>query len=127
MRGAKIAILLLGVTSGLGCLRKASQMLPREIEGVWRTDDPRYKDRLLELSRVFVITVTGREDAPRVEWIDKVETVPMGTGLQITVDATDRSLGVRDHMKLMFRPASGGEIRFNNQPQIWRRQQRTQR
>ena len=124
MRVVRHAVLLLAALSGLGCQRKASPMLPRELEGVWTTDDPRYKDRQLELSQVFVITVTGRQDAPRVEWINRVSTAREGAGLQIAVDATDHSSGTQDHLKLVFSPANGGEIRFNNQPQVWRRQEK---
>ncbi len=104
-----------------GCSRPNPRLLPKEIEGVWSTDDPRYADRFLELSQAFVIVVTGRRDAPRVEWVDKVQTSPSTSGMTYRISSTDRSGENGEEMTIFFSAANGGEIRFLNQKAVWRR------
>ena len=103
-----------------GCDRNTHSMLPAELGGEWTTDDPRYQDRFLELSPTFVITGMGRSEAARVEWIDKVEAAPIGNDTQFKVYSTELSLGTHDAMSFVFSSANGGEIRFRNQPEVWR-------
>lgn len=122
------AMLALGVVATVltflvcaGCDYTNSKLLPKELEGVWTTDDARYRDRFLELSQAFVIVVTGPEDRPSVQLVDKVETQTTGTDTALTVYSTDYSQGLHHQMALTFSPANGGEIRFKNQTQVWRR------
>jgi hypothetical protein len=115
---ASMSFLLFSV----GCTyQKSHNLLPRQIAGVWTTDDPRYKERTLELSPAFVIVVTGRHDAPSVEMIDRVETKANGADTLLTIYSTDYSKGSHSTMKAQFSSANGGEIRFRNQPQVWTR------
>lgn len=115
------ALAFLGMVILAGCDHQRSSMLPRQLEGVWTTDDPRYKDRFLELSQAFVIIVTGREDAPSVQLIDHVETTQQGSELHLTVYSIDHRSGEEYTMNLGFKPQNGGELKFSNQSQIWRR------
>lgn len=116
----RITVVTLMLLACVGCSRNNSRMLPRELEGVWTTDDPRYGDRLLELSQAFVIIVAGH-DTPSVQMIDKVETQPKGTDTALTIYSTDYPEETHYEMALQFSPANGGEMRFKNQTQVWRR------
>ncbi len=118
-------LMILLVTS-LGCAHYAHQgLLPRDVVGAWTTDDPRYSERAMELSRAFVIIVTGRHDPATVQMIDRVESEPKGSGTLFTIYSTDYSDGNHFEMKLEFNPANGGEIRFKNQSAVWKRRVET--
>ena len=104
-----------------GCNGNMHSMLPGEVTGEWTSDDPRYQGRFLELSPTFVITGTGPGQAPRVEWIDKVEVIATGNDTQFKVYTTELSLGTHDEMNFFFNSANGGQIRFRNQPRVWNR------
>ena len=120
MKIPRIVVFVLALMGCAGCDRSRHPMLPGELTGEWTTDDPRYQDRFLELSPTFVITGTGRGEAPRVEWIDKVEAVPVGNDTEFKVYSTDLSLGSHGEMSFVFSSANGGEIRFRNQSRVWR-------
>lgn len=121
MTTLRMTVILLTVLVCAGCNHNDSCMLPRQLEGVWTSDDSRYRDRFLELSQVFVIVVTGPRDTPVVSFVDKVESRPMGKDTAFTVYSTDHSQGAHYKLTLQFRPDNGGEIRFKNQPQVWTR------
>lgn len=120
MRSVCAALVFVALVTSAGCKRQRSNLLPRQLVGVWTTDDPRYKDRFLELSQAFVIIVTGRNDPSSVQLIDRVETTQQGSEMLLTVYSTDRS-GGQYTMNLRFNPENGGELRFSNQSQIWKR------
>ena len=112
---------LLALLLCVGCNSTSLLNLPREMEGVWTTDDPRFQGRFMELSPSFVIIVTGPDDPVSVQFIDKVETQAPGDLSSLTVYSTDYSEGVRHQMRLQFSSANGGELRFQNQGLVWRR------
>lgn len=112
---------VLTVSFCVGCNSGASLTLPREMEGVWTTDDTRFQGRFMELSPSFVIIVTGHDDPASVQFVDKVEPQAPGDLSSLTVYSTDYSEGAHYQMKLQFSPANGGEIRFQNQSLVWRR------
>ena len=103
---------LLTLTLCVGCNSKVLLTLPREMEGVWTTDDPRFQGRFMELSPSFVIIVTGHDDPASVRFVDKVETSSPGDFSSLTIYSTDYSEGAHYQMKLQFSPANGGELRF---------------
>jgi hypothetical protein len=109
----------------LGCNRHRSLTLPADLAGVWTSDDPRYHDRFFELWPTFVIVVTGPGNPASVQWIRKVEAKPQGDSSAFTVYSTDYSQHTDYQMVLQFNPANGGEIRFGNEPQIWKRRRET--
>lgn len=83
--------ILLTLALTVGCGSNVLPNLPREMEGVWTTDDPRFSGRFMELSPSFVIIVTGHDDAASVQFIDKVETQAPGDFSSLTVYSTDYS------------------------------------
>ena len=115
-------IVLLSFALFTGCHKNETRMLPSEIEGVWTTDDPRYHDRVLELSRTFVIIITSRTEKASIQWIDKVKADPSEDALTVTVYSTDFPEGTHQEMSFHFSAANGGEIRFKNQATVWKRQ-----
>jgi len=117
----RIPGVLLTLLLCVGCNSTSLLSLPREMEGVWTTDDPRFQGRFMELSPSFVIIVTGPDDPVSVQFIDKVETQAPGDLSSLTVYSTDYSEGVRHQMRLQFSSANGGELRFQNQGLVWRR------
>jgi hypothetical protein len=121
MKTLRTQMILLALLVCVGCSGNHSPMLPTQLEGVWRTDDPRYQDRFLELSPTFVILVTGRSDRASVQWIDKVEIETLGEATAFTVYSTDYLEGTHHEMALQFTLANGGELPFKNQSQVWKR------
>jgi hypothetical protein len=112
---------VLTVSFCVGCNSSVSLTLPRVMEGVWTTDDPRFQGRFMELSPSFVIIVTGHDDPASVQFVDKVESPTPSDLSSLTVYSTDYSEGAHYQMRLQFSPANGGEIRFQNQGLVWRR------
>jgi hypothetical protein len=121
MKKVWIMLALVASLPNIGCTRPRPGLLPKEIVGVWSTDDPKYAGRYLELSQAFVIVVTGTDDPPRVEWVDKVEASPSTSGTTYKISSTERLAGNREEMTILFSAANGGEIRFRNQKAVWRR------
>ena len=106
----------------LGCVQLPHQgLLPADVVGSWTTKDARYQDRELELSRAFVILITGRHDPASVQMIDHVDTTTQGQDTLFTIFSTDYSQGTHFEMKIQYRPDNGGEIRFKNQQVVWTR------
>jgi hypothetical protein len=91
------------------------------VEGLWTTDDPRFEGRFMELSPSFVIIVTGHDDPASVQFVDKVELQAPTDFSAFTVYSTDYSEGTHYQMRLQFSSANGGELRFQNGGQVWKR------
>ena len=118
---AGTGVLMLAIIGAAAWAGQQSSMLPSDVQGVWTTDDSRYQGRSMELSPAFVILLTGQENAPSVQWVNQVKTEAAGNGTEITVVSTDRAAGAEYEMAIVYSPANGGEIRFKNQPQVWKR------
>ena len=101
--------------------RRLAAILPADVVGSWTTKDSRYQDRELELSRAFVILITGRHDPASVQMIDRVDATTQGQDTLFTIYSTDYSQGTHFEMKIQYRPDNGGEIRFKNQQVVWTR------
>ena len=94
--------------------------LPREVQGAWITDDPQYAERLIKFWPSEYVILTGVESQAAMQAVDKVERQPFGNGFTLTIFSTNRT-GTHDQMGLTYSPANGGELRFRNQKQVWRR------
>jgi hypothetical protein len=127
MSRIRTAMAVLALVTGVGCRWHTSQMISPELKGAWTTDDPRYRDRVIELSSKFVIIVAGRDTPASVEWVNEVERNPGEGGATFTVYTTDFSQGTDDHIELHFSPVDGGELRIGNEPQVWRRRSDTRK
>jgi hypothetical protein len=103
------------------CNRGGANTLPRELEGAWVTDDPQYTDRLIKFwSSEYVILTGAQGQANPVQSVDKVERQQYGNGFTLTIYSKNRA-GDSNQMGLTYTPANGGEVRFRNQKQVWKR------
>jgi len=114
-----IPLLLLLVC--LACSRDNPKVLPDKLVGFWTTDEPRYQDRFLELSKVYVFIGVGRRQVPSVQVVDRFEAVQAGKETKYTIYSTDLQ-GTAYQMTFQFSPVNGGEIQLKNQQGIvWKR------
>jgi hypothetical protein len=95
--------------------------LPSELVGTWRTDDPRYHSRILNLDSSFV--VIGGIDPVRAQHIERVKVSP-GTDQTVYTLSLRNEDKTGDELVLEFNPNNGGELHIRNQQKVlWRRSQ----
>jgi hypothetical protein len=117
--GRVLLLLLLPIVCG-GCDWNRSRFIPDDLVGVWKTDDPRYRDRSLELGKANAIMGTG-SDKPNIESVESVKIQKAGeqTTYSIACRTTD---GTRHLLTLGFSPNGGGEIRLSHPHDVvWKR------
>ena len=111
-----IAIAML--VSLLGCrARPEPVVIPPEMQGVWKTADPRYADRFFGLS-VNAITL-GLGEGGDVSY--PIVKFGKSLGLQGTVYSLtyeNPAERVTDTLRFTYEPREGGVIRLKNQPKI---------
>ena len=115
----QVLLLLLPIICG-GCDWNRSRFIPENLVGVWRTDDPRYRGRSLELSKdIAVIGIGGEKPSiESVEWV-KTQATSEETTYSIQCRTAD---GTKDLLTLSFSPKGDGEIRLNHpQSIVWKR------
>ena len=112
-----ISLLLL---LSMACNRENPRLLPDKLVGFWTTDALHYEDRFLELDKAYVIIGTGAHEVPIVQAISKVQGDENGSEAAYAIYSTDQQ-GNAYQMMVLFNPANGGEIRFKNQPGMWKR------
>jgi len=118
---SKIVSLPLLLLACVACSQENPKILPGQLAGFWTTDEARYADCFLELDKVYVIIGAGRQVAPSVQVIDRVEAVPAGRETIYTIHSTDLQ-GVEYRLRFQFSPINGGELQLSNQQGIvWRR------
>ncbi|HSB73214.1 MAG TPA: hypothetical protein VLT62_28140 [Candidatus Methylomirabilis sp.] len=120
-RQVVIAIALLASLSSC----KAAQepvVLPPELIGVWKTDDPRYVDRSFEL-KADTITLSmggGGNDPYPIQKLEKRQDPP-GTSYLLTY--RNSVAGIQDTLSFDYEMGAGGAIRFKNQRNIvWKKE-----
>jgi hypothetical protein len=115
----QVLVLLLPIVCG-GCDWNRSRFIPENLFGVWRTDDPRYRGRSIQLGKDNVVIGTG-DDKPSIELVESVRIRPAGedTTYSIHCRTTD---GTQHLLTLSFNPNGDGEIRLSH-PQniVWKR------
>jgi hypothetical protein len=116
---ALVIATLMAVCSG--CNRgDGANTLPRELQGAWVTDDSQYAERLIHFWTSEFVVLTGIESQATVQFVEKVDRQQNGNGFVLTIYSKNRA-GTHDQMGVVYSPASGGELRFRNQKQVWRR------
>jgi hypothetical protein len=108
------------LSASVGCNRSDVKGLPSDVVGYWTTNDARYHGRFLELNRAFVIIGAGKKGSPSVQIIDRIESQPLPDGTSYTIYSTTQE-GMHDQLTIEFRPANGGEIRFQHEGAVWKR------
>jgi hypothetical protein len=115
----RVLLLLLPIVGG-GCDWNRSRFIPDDLVGVWRTDDPRYRDRTLELGKANAVIGVGA-DKPSIESVESVKIQPAGEDTNYSIDCRGGD-GTRHLLTLRFSPNAGGEIRLSHPPNVvWKR------
>lgn len=115
----QVLLLLLAIVCG-GCDWNRSRFIPDNLVGVWRTDDPRYRGRSLELGKESAVIGVGG-DKPSIESVESVKTQQpeQETTYEISSRGAD---GTRHVLILRFSPNGDGEIRLSHpQNVVWKR------
>ena len=121
MKRAKVLIAAFLLACAFGCQPERNTIVPEQFLGVWRTTEPRYKDRFLEFTTYSIDFGTGGNTLGSFN-IWNIERVSGSQKDLYIITYLDESLG---HFKLAFHyvPAGGGEIRFKNQKRLtWRKE-----
>jgi hypothetical protein len=119
-----LAVVALTLALLTGCTRQATepQMLPAQVLGEWRTNEPRYEGRFLKLDSDQVTIGLGGEAPDQREHIQTVSLTPPDSPTDYVIGLRT-SDGAEDSIALQFSPRNGGELRLKSQPKIlWRRQ-----
>ena len=116
-----VACVTLGVVAG--CEQEAAlevEVLPAELVGTWRTEDPRYATRFFEIKDDQVLFQTGEGVIDfTVHTIRRTTAVSDEIGLlytfEYTVEGDEQTFG-------FYYDAPSGVVTLRNQPQMeWRR------
>ena len=115
----------LGVLIGLGVAiaiwlnAQREYQLPGELAGEWRTTDPRYADRSMELSRGYVTLGVGDGKAT-MGFIQEVSaSQEKGNTLYTIIYKGDEGIG---RIYLYYSSSHGETIQFKNQPGVvWKK------
>jgi hypothetical protein len=109
-----LSILLIAFTQGCGRIAA----VPDELVGTWKTMDLKYKDTFFELTKEKIIfrTLKGDLNASTIKKI-KAKKVPDTDETLYTIIYVDLE-GMKAIFPIYYNPKEGGEIRFQNQPQI---------
>jgi hypothetical protein len=113
---------LLFSISLLGCQPEGPETLPTELEGVWMSPAPRYKNDTLELSKEFIVFTSGNsQDFVNVNFIVKVEEKP-GKDHIFYIIHYENIDEQRYKFAFYYYPSSGGVMRLKNRKDIeWRK------
>ena len=93
-----------------------SRDLPQKLHGVWETDEPRYEERHFLLDKNAIGFETG---FGIIDWYE-ITQVDQSTQRKATVYTIEYKSGEGSVFKrsLIYDPAGGGTIRFENQANI---------
>ena len=98
---------------------------PEDLIGVWKTSDPKYEDRFLEIDRSTITFGKGGGDSDTHPITSiEVEKGPEAKGNLYTIAYKDKE-GQKFNFLIYYDPANQGTIRFKNQDQIeWTREKK---
>ncbi len=113
---------LLFAISLFGCQPEGSETLPHELEGVWMSPAPRFKNDTLELSKKFIVFTSGEsKDFISVNFIVKVEVTPEKNHFFYIIHYKNND-EQRYKLAFYYHPSKGGVMRLKNRENIeWRK------
>ena len=95
--------------------------LPAELYGVWRTDEPRYADRFIELGAQEIVFGTGGQESSRYT-ITSVDAETTLAGAKYTIEYQSIGDDSSSSVSLLTEHRDGLALRLHNQPSFsWRR------
>ena len=118
------ALIAIAVLASLSSCKAAQEpvVVPPDLIGVWKTDDPRYVDRHFELKADTIILSMGAAgtDSHPIQKFEKRQD-PRGTSYFLTYKNLGE--GVEDTLSFDYEMGAGGAIRFKNQRNIvWKKE-----
>ena len=120
MRSAGIVLAFSVLAVLAGCGPERTKTVPDELVGVWRTTDPKYADRFLELTKTTISFGTGGQDS-YTRTVVAVEKRRGNGDTLYTVVYVDPQGEYK--FSLYYEAVGGGLIRYKNQKGIaWTRQ-----
>jgi hypothetical protein len=115
------AIGLLATT--LGCQSGNGKTVPDNLLGVWKTSDPKYADRFIEIKNDLIIFGTGGENSNFHAIVD-IDQSREGKFIVYTITHLNH-YGQRYKLSLYYDPFNGGTIQFKNRKHIiWTKERR---
>jgi hypothetical protein len=109
---ALLAIALAGIVF---YVRYHRAEMPRELVGVWKTQDPKYADRFFEIGLVSISFGTGGA-TEYTGFIREVDSVWDNGEAWYTITYTVN--GEENTLSFSYAPTAGNTIRFRNQDKI---------
>ena len=107
--GGLLVLLILGVT-----VAPKPDQVPAELQGVWKTNDPRYSDRSLEISSVHLNLGTG-EGTSTTGFIRHVKIESAGAESLVIITYTNSD---GENTLYLLYDATAQVIHFKNQPGV---------
>jgi hypothetical protein len=96
------------------CERHANQSVPAHLIGIWKTDDPKYRNLFLEITDRSVIFSTV-EGGLETYWIAKTESSAQGKTSAHIIHGERSGENLKFHL---YYEATAGSLRFKNQLQM---------
>ena len=111
-RGLRVALVLVSV---LGCAR---EVVPAELIGSWRSEDPRYADRSLAIGtqQIRFGVDAGVHDTYQVQGIERESDPGTGTVYRLFYDAPGEP-----ERELRLQLPTPGQLRIDNHSEVWTR------
>jgi hypothetical protein len=117
-RSLFILLMLAGATLFPASCTKET-MPPHFLLGVWETDDPRFQDRYLKITREKLIFGLG-EGRTAEHLIDQIKRKKVEEGFFFTIYYKD-IWGKKWTQSMTYDPAGGGTIQLKNRSEIWKK------
>jgi hypothetical protein len=103
----------------VGCAPQEPPEVPKELIGVWITDDPRYEDRFLKLEKRTIHFGIGGDQASENPIID-VEELPVEGSIIFRIKYLSPE-GL-EYSQSLYYDQQSEEIRYKSRPSVvWRR------
>ena len=107
----------------IGCQSKEDNAVPDNLLGVWKTSDPKYADRFVEIIKKAILFGTGGESF-ELHALADIENTREGKEIFYTITHINHH-GQRYKFSFYYDPTNGGAIRFKNQKHIiWTKERR---
>jgi hypothetical protein len=117
------SIIAVAILASLWSCKAAQEpvVVPRELIGVWKTDNPRYLDRYFELT-IDTITLAMGKDGKESYPVQKLEKHSDTQGISYALTYRNPVEDVADTLSFDYEPTAGGAIRFKNQQNlVWKK------
>ena len=107
-----------------GCRSREEVVIPPELVGIWKTEDPRYENRYFEFTP-GTLTLGRGEERTEIHPIRSIKKSQDVHGTLYAVGYMNYAENFEDILLFYYDPGEGGTIRFKNLPEIvWAKEKR---